>query len=931
MLRFRRFLLLLAALCAPTLVAGGAHAASGRAPSIDPKIGRAIDTGLLGAPRAHRARYPRQSGSAPVLIELDAPATPAMLAALRGAGAKLTEVDGTTLSYDRFVPAHVSAKTLAALAATSGVHRVSLASGSGPPPLDHSAALIDLADARGSRPALDLMTGAGVTVADVDTLVDPFHPTFFRGDAGYFDWIDVDHDGQLTPGTDAIDLNRDGKVDPGETAQLLEAQTVDFYGQVQPARSAAFDPTTDWLYLDTNGNMARDYGAAAGFTDATPALGEPLFVPDDVNQNGKVDVGERVVRLGTSKFKAIFVDLAYKSLNLSASHVYTRGVDLASFVTDYSKGAIYGYDDAYHATGVQTIIAGDVPLVARRWVGMAPDADLLVAWDIEDSEPLPVNGATWALSQNPDVMLYEMAPWTGNALDGSDPMSMLVDASSTSVTHTCPTGDEGSAGKHTSANLAAGAGQSFGFSVPTAAPMGYPAADQSPIGQAEIALDITMGTASTVTLTSPASDVITLDLTQTTPQTGTLAGGALYYATVETTSRNTQFVDAYVYENGTTATTDPPAGEWSLHVVASTAMHLDAYLDDDVSSWGVGVEWDAAIANDRSLVGIPSVADHCIAVGAHPGHVATSATPWYEMWYGDYNVPANYAEAQGQVRAYSPLGPRIDGVQKPDVLAPDNPWVGSDHVSGQYEKAYASFNVFGGTSGASPHVTGVAALLAQTGLHSDAARDALRTGAWVDTTTGAVPNPTYGYGRLNAAGAFGVTSNEMETGAPSITLAVSPSAPTTAGPAEITPTVEGADGGATGLQVKWDDGYDGTWDTAYAAPAPHEIMSATAADVPFKARVRDAAGHVAEAVIWVKFTEATQGNDAGADGGADAGTGRGDAGDAGDDAGGGGSSSGKGGCSCRAAGAGPHAWPASPLGVLLAAAAIRRRRSARVD
>ncbi len=178
----------LAALCASSLslAGGGAHAAAPPGVRVDPKVTRAIETGLLGAPRARpsgRAKLPRQTGSAPVLIELDAPATPAMLAALRGAGAKLTDVDGTTLSYDRFVPAHVTAKAAAALATTAGVHSVSLVSGSGPPPLDHSASLIDLADARGSRPALDLMTGAGVTVADIDTLVDPFHPTFFRGDA----------------------------------------------------------------------------------------------------------------------------------------------------------------------------------------------------------------------------------------------------------------------------------------------------------------------------------------------------------------------------------------------------------------------------------------------------------------------------------------------------------------------------------------------------------------------------------------------------------------------------------------------------------------------------------------------------------------------------------------------------------------------------
>ena len=461
--------------------------------------------------------------------------------------------------------------------------------------------------------------------------------------------------------------------------------------------------------------------------------------------------------------------------------------------------------------------------------------------------------------------------------------------------------------------------------MPTAAPKGYPAADQSPIGEVELALDITGGKASTATLTSPAADVITLDFTKT--QSGTLANGSLYYATIEITARGTQFMDVIVYSAGPTPV-DPPAGEWSLAILASTALHVDAYLNDDVSSWGVGVEWDAAIANDTSLVGIPSVADHCIAVGAHPGHVATAATPWFEMYYGDYNVPANYAETQGQVRAYSPLGPRIDGVQKPDVLAPDNPWAASDHVAGQYEKAYASYNVFGGTSGASPHVTGVAALLAQAGLHSDAARDAMRAGAWVDSTTGAVPNATYGYGRLDAAGALGVTT--VETGSPSITLSVSPSTPTTASGAEITPVVEGPDGGAAGLQVKWDDGYDGTWDTAYAAPAPHKVTSATPGELPFKARVRDAAGHVAEAVIWVKFGEAMPGADGGVDGGpSPADAGRSDAGDGGASGGG---PPGKSGCGCRTVDL-VSSTPKCAAGLFAALALVaarRRRRSARV-
>jgi hypothetical protein len=831
-----RFTPLLAALSIAGALLVARRSDAARPPKLDPKVLRAVDTGLLGA----SIGGPRRPGSAPVLVELDAPVTRAAIARLRGAGAVLGEVDGVVLSYDRFVPARVDAKAASALAAMPDVARIALLSGAGPLPLDHSAELIDLVDARGARPALDLMTGSGIVIGDVDSAVDLYHPTFFRGDAGYYDWIDVDGDGAFTIGVDAIDLNRNGAADPGEVAQVVRAQTTDFYGMIDPARAAGFDPGIDWIYLDTNGNGQRDYGEAAGFDDATPAFGEPLFVPDDVNRNGKLDVGERVVRLGTNKLRAYYVNLDYEKLK--TKHVYQRGIDLSSSPVNYSNGTLYGFDDAFHATGVLTIVAGDWPLVGRRWVGLAPDADIVIAFDVEASNPLPVNGTTWALGQKPDVMLYELAPWTGTVLDGSDPMSALIDASATSITHTCPLGDEGSAGKHTQADLAAGAGTTLAFTVPAQDKEG-----DGPLTEVEVSLDITQGQASAVTFTSGAGDVI---MPFTAP-TGTLANGSLYYATSEDSPRGTQFLDVIFYAPQGTMMPNPPVGAWSVAVTAETALRVDAYVSDSVSGWGVGAEWDASIATDTSTLGIPSVADNCIAVGAFPNHVQKAGEPWYDMYYVPYNVPAGYAEAQGQVRAYSPQGPRIDGVQKPDVLAPDNPWVAGDHAPGKYEKPYGDFLVFGGTSGAAPHVTGTAALLAQAGIRSSAARDAIRAGAISDAVTGSVPNGVYGYGRLDAAAALGVKTAEV--GGPSISLTLSPSEPTTAAPAQIDPVVQGVSGGTAGLQVKWDDGYDGTWDTAYAAPAPHAVSSPTPATLPFKARVRDAAGHIAEAVVWVKF------------------------------------------------------------------------------
>ena len=220
------------------------------------------------------------------------------------------------------------------------------------------------------------------------------------------------------------------------------------------------------------------------------------------------------------------------------------------------------------------------------------------------------------------------------------------------------------------------------------------------------------------------------------------------------------------------------------------------------------------------------------------------------MYYGDYEVPNGWTETQGQLRAYCPLGPRIDGVQKPDVTAPDNPWVAAEYDPAYDLDPYGAFRVFGGTSGASPHVTGTAALLAQAGIHGDAARDAIRMGAVSDAVTGTTPNPGYGYGRLDAAAALGVKAMGKD---PTLKLTFSPEAPTTKDTVTITPEATSGGGSTAGLEIKWDDGYDGTWDVPYAAVAPRTITSKTAATLPFKARVRNASGHVAEAVAWVTF------------------------------------------------------------------------------
>jgi MYXO-CTERM domain-containing protein len=118
------------------------------------------------------------------------------------------------------------------------------------------------------------------------------------------------------------------------------------------------------------------------------------------------------------------------------------------------------------------------------------------------------------------------------------------------------------------------------------------------------------------------------------------------------------------------------------------------------------------------------------------------------------------------------------------------------------------------------------------------------------------------------------------------------------------------DGGA--LEVRWDDGYDGTWDTDYAAPAERTIDVETTGVLRWKVRARDATGRIAEAVARVQVA-VPQAPPTDAGGQVDAGPG--DGGMVAPPASG---------CGCRAAGGSP--LTAGGLACFVLALLVRRRR-----
>ena len=186
---------------------------------------------------------------------------------------------------------------------------------------------------------------------------DIFHPDFFRPDGGCFDFVDENEDAVFNVGE---------KI--GEYSQESVLLSLD---------DLFFDPPNDWIYVDLNNNGARDFGMDYG--DA-PAFSEPTFVGDDLNNNGVLDVGERLCLLNTSKFSVIHDN----------GVTYRRDDNLHEYNPDLN--------DPGHGTGAAGIAVGGWPLM-RRNTGIAPGADIVAITDSDHLRALQI-----AQEEDVDVM-----------------------------------------------------------------------------------------------------------------------------------------------------------------------------------------------------------------------------------------------------------------------------------------------------------------------------------------------------------------------------------------------------------------------------------------------------------------------------------------------------------------------------------------------
>lgn len=554
-----------------------------------------------------------------------------------------------------------------------------------------------------------------------------------------------------------------------ELARLASVRSLDIARRMRPE--------LDFSVPDTGATAVRDpnfFGATGdGVLVAGIDTGHDLRHADFRNPDG------------TTRFKSVF------SLDPACRGTPPPGHTHGCYFTEAQinkflkgRGAVSYTDSARtsgHGTHTLGIAAGNGLGTGRgfpagRYVGMAPQAGL-IGVKLFDNRGFQVGEVAEALQflieeqarlGNPPLVVNMSFGHQLGAHDGSDPDEVLVDrltdegdANGITRVFVKSAGNAEQDGIYVRGTAVAGSPSEHTFKIPvfnveTNRSCGSIAgrgndeffADLWYKGNDEITVQITAPNGATFVRNSPGSD-------PNAPESD-----------VEMDTRSgTIFIDCFPRNrvNGDrecwlgvddTGGVLPAAGQWSVSITGQTLPEggrYDIWIADATKgscTWG----WESPSAG--SSVSIPGTSMRGITVGAYVTKTDWTNIAKKTIGYLDPNFVIS------DIAPFSSAGPTRDGRTKPDIAAPGmgiastkarrvGTAAGSEGRARTVEDG--QHMVLEGTSMSAPHVAGAAALLLSINPFLDAAmvQDILIDNAAMDNNTGVVPNPAWGFGKLD--------------------------------------------------------------------------------------------------------------------------------------------------------------------------------------